>query len=104
MGRTPERLLELLQLGDPTFLEENLENLEKRQKAWRKVIMLIHPDHNKEEDATRLFQDAQNWYSSVCRSVVKETKPQKIAEFPVAAYQYNYDFFGDYPHLQHWHP
>merc|ERR1719232_552718 len=101
--KTPERLLELLQLGDPTFKEEDLRNPEKRQKAWRKVIVLVHPDHNKEEDATQLFQDSQNWYSSVCRNVQKTTI-EKIAEFPAATYQESYDLLGDLPNLKHWHP
>lgn len=101
--KTPERLLELLQLGDPTFEEEDLANPERRQKAWRKVIMLVHPDHNKEEDATQLFQDSQNWYSSVCKSVQKTTV-EEITEFPDATYKDNYDLFMLYPNLQHWHP
>jgi len=101
--KTPERLLELLQLGDPTFVEKDLANPERRQKAWRKVVILIHPDHNKEDDATQLFQDSQNWYSSVCKNVQKTTI-ETIAEFPVATDQDNYDLFGHYPHLRHWHP
>jgi len=101
--QTPERLLELLQLGDPTFKEEDLQNPDRRQKAWRKVVVLIHPDHNKESDATQLFQDSQNWYSTVCRSVKKAT-PEKISEFPVAACEDNYGIFEEYPHLKHWHP
>lgn len=102
--KTPERLLELLQLGDPAFKEADLQNPEVRQKAWRKVMILIHPDHNDESDATQLFQDSQNWYSSICRGVQEDSTRREIAEFATGVLDENYDFFGVYPHLRHWHP
>jgi len=101
---TPGRLLELLQLGDPGFKEEDLQNPEKRQKAWRKCVVLVHPDHNNEQDATQLFQDSQNWYSRACRRVQEAAPPEKIAEFPAATYEDTWGVFQQYPHLQHWHP
>lgn len=80
-----DSLIKLLQLADPKLSKDDLGSETKRQRAFRQLKLLVHPDkHPKESRMTGLFQRMQTFYDE-CSAMPNEKKRKRMPTSPTSA-------------------
>ena len=109
LGKEPSReaLLDLLQIADPSFTEDDIDNETKRSSTLRSLKLLVHPDkHAGGGTATKRFQDTQTFFDKCESCLHRRTKKARKEHRSSKTLPPHFHITDKWPYLEnaHKHP